>query len=307
MEHRRVFVTGGAGLVGRHLVPLLVAKGYQVTVLDQFPCKLDSVKFIQGDFSDTSLVTPILNASDIVVHLAAVIGVDNCRDNPERVIEINNTNTQKFFDACVSARVHKIVFSSSSEVYGDSKDVPFREDGELSPYSVYGKNKVLMEKYLQKLHQKSGVKVGIVRLFNVYGPGQRATFVVPIFIKNCLTNKSLTIHGDGKQVRCFTYVEDAAHGILAICEYAKTGFEIVNIGRNYEYTMMDLAKTVMHALPMSKSKVVFIPYGENGVRSSSMEVMRRVPFTQKAKKLLHFEATTSLEEGINKTIKHGNL
>jgi UDP-glucose 4-epimerase len=304
MIHKRVLVTGGAGLIGRHLVPLLVSKGYQVTVLDQYKYDYPSVKFVQADFSNDSIIVPLLKQSDVVIHLAAMIGVDNCRLNPKKVIEINNTNTKQFFDHCVANGVKKIIFSSSSEVYGDSKDVPFKEDGKLSPYSIYGKNKILIEKYLFNLQKKSEIKVGIVRFFNVYGPGQKETFVVPIFINNCLTNKPLIVHGDGEQIRCFTYVGDAAQGLLMLSEYNKTPFEIVNIGRSFEYTMLDLANAVIKANPSSTSTIRLVPYGQSGVRSASMEVARRVPYTNKAKKLLNFVATTSLEEGIVKTMEY---
>lgn len=304
MIYKKVLVTGGAGLVGRHLVPLLVKKGYQVTVLDQFKYVYPKVKFVQADFSNSSIVTPLLKQCDLVIHLAAMIGVDNCRLNPEKVVEINNKNTKKFFQDCLNCGVKKILFSSSSEVYGNSQEVPFREDGNLSPYSVYGKNKMLIEKYLYDIQQKSNLKVGIVRLFNVYGPGQKETFVVPIFINNCLCDKPIIVHGNGKQIRCFTYVVDAVIGIEKLCEYDKSPFEIINIGRSHEYTMMDLAIAVKKAIPYSKSKIILMPYGQEGIRSSAMEVMRRVPSTEKAKRLLDFEASTSLENGIMETIQH---
>lgn len=304
MKHTKVLVTGGAGLIGRNVVPILLERGCEVVVLDHFSYPSEAVSSIQADFFDTAVVVPLLKKCDLVIHLAAMLGVDNCRLNPEKVVEINYHKTKDFFDLCVECGVSRIVFSSSSEVYGDSLKTPFKEDGELLPYSEYGKNKVLMEKYLSTLQQKSAVTIGIVRFFNVYGPGQQPTFVVPLFINKCIKNEPITVHGSGEQIRCFTYVGDAALGLVKMCEYDASPYEIINIGRSYEYTMMDLARTVKNAIPESKSEIVMIPYGSNGVRSSDMEVMRRIPSVEKARRLLGFEATTSLENGIALTLQN---
>lgn len=304
IKNKRVLVTGAAGLLGKQLVLILVSHGYQVTALDVRTVIFVSARSIQADFSDEKVILPLLKNTDLVFHLAAEIGVDNCRLNPEKVIKVNFDDTKVFFENCINSGVKRIVFSSSSEVYGDSDDVPFKEDGKLSPYSIYGKNKVLIENYLKELQANSNVSVGIVRFFNVYGPGQKDDFVVPIFINNCFANLSITVHGDGQQTRCFTYVADAAMGLFKMGLYESTKYEIVNIGRNVEYTMMDLAKSVKKAIPNSTSEIILQPYGLGGVRSSNMEVKRRVPSINKAKTLLGFEAITPLEDGIRETVSH---
>lgn len=305
--NNKVLVTGAAGLLGKHLVPILISHGYQVTALDLQKVSFTSARSIQADFSDDEVIIPLLKNTDLVFHLAAEIGVDNCRFNPDKVIKVNFSDTKTFFNHCVEYGVKRIVFTSSSEVYGDSDEVPFIEDGKLSPYSIYGKNKVLMENYLKELQAKSDISVGVVRFFNVYGPGQKDNFVVPIFINNCLLNLPITIHGDGQQTRCFTYVTDAAMGVFKMGLYETNKYEIVNIGRNVEYTMMDLAKTIKEAIPNSISKISLLPYGLDGIRSSNMEVRRRVPSVEKAKKLLGFEAKMPLGYGIKETVSYITL
>lgn len=302
MKYKRILVTGAAGLLGRAVIPNLQKKGYEVIAIDITKPEIKNIESIQTDFGNATIMKYILPTVDAVFHFAAMLGVDNCRLHPDQVLKVNYEDTKKLIDMCVKHNVKKFIFTSSSEVYGNSKEIPYREDGKLAPVSIYGKAKVMIEKYLKKTQKKTGLKVGIVRLFNVYGFNQRPSFVVPRFIDFALNNKPITIYGDGKQVRCYTYVNDGAEGIVQLFEYNKTPYEIVNIGRNHEYTVAELAEIILKNLPKSKSKIQYLEYGKGDVREESLEIRRRVPSVEKAKKLFGFEAQMSLEKGIGNIV-----
>ncbi len=297
-QYKNVLITGGAGFLATHLTSSLVKDGYNVTIIDIRKSNIKNVKFIQSDFSNTSVIRPYLETTYAVFHLAAMVGVDRCRLNPEEVIKTNYEDTKKFIKLCESVNVKKFIFTSSSEVYGNSPNAPFKETDKPKPVSVYAKTKVLIEKYLENVANRNNMRVGIVRLFNVYGPHQRKNFVVPIFVDMALLNKSLPLIGSGNQIRCFTYIKDAVEGIMRLFEYNETNYEIVNIGRKHESTMKDLALLILKLIPLSKSKLEYKQYGKDGIREYRLEVKRRVPSVEKARVLLGFEAKISLEEGI---------
>lgn len=303
IEYKNILVTGASGLIGRSLISLLVKKGYNVTAIDIFKRDIEYVKFIQGDFANSNLMNVVLKEIDVVIHLAAMLGVDQCRLHPKEVIKVNYKDTKNLIDLCVKNKIKKFIFTSSSEVYGDSKDVPYKETAKLTPVSVYGQSKVLVEKYLEKVQTKSKIKIGIARLFNIYGFNQRPVFVVPILINLAFQNKPLKIFGDGEQIRSFTYIDDGVLGIFKLMLYENKPFEIINIGRNIEYSIKKVAEIILKNLPKSKSKIKLIPYGSKGVRQKSLEIKRRVPSVEKANKLLDFKAKISLEEGLSKIIK----
>lgn len=298
MRYKNVLVTGAAGLLGRSVVPQLLKRGYNVIAIDINEPKFNDAVCIQGDFCNVNLMKFVLKDVDAIIHLAAMLGVDQCRLHPKEVIKVNYKDTKGLIDIALKNKVKKFVFTSSSEIYGNSNKLPYLEDAKPTPLSTYGKSKVLVEKYLKKVNNKNGFRVGITRLFNVYGFNQRPTFVVPIFIQAALEGKPLRLFGDGLQSRCFTYVEDAAAGIVKMLEYEKKSFDIINIGRNKEYTMRGLAEIILKNLPSSRSKIEYVDYGKGGVREIKLEIRRRVPSVEKAKKLLGFEAKTSLEQGV---------
>ena len=234
MGNKNILVTGGAGFIGDHLVSSLLANRYNVTVVDHHKPRNTNLTYHQIDFADTKALMPILEKHDAVFHLAAMVGVDRCRLHPDEVMKINYQETKHFIDLCTNTNIKHFFFTSSSEVYGYSKNIPYREDAELQPLSVYGLTKALTEQYLKSIHREKGLKVSIVRLFNVYGPRQEPNFVIPIFIGRALRGEKITIIGDGTQTRCFTYVKDATEGMLRLFETNKSGYEIVNIGNKKE-------------------------------------------------------------------------
>lgn len=302
-DKKRVLITGGAGFIGGHLIELLLQdNNYQITVIDQYPPRQSEVKFIKADFHDHETTSKILRDIDIVVHLAAMVGVDKCRLNPEKVYEVNDVHTKEFIDLCIKQHIKRFIFSSSSEVYGNSKAVPYKEDAALDPISDYAKCKVEIEKYLAYISEQSDLTVGIVRFFNIYGPGQKNTFVVPIFLEQVLANKPITILGDGSQTRCFTYVKDAVKGVKKLIEYASK-YDIFNIGNPKEFTIKQLAELILKLVPASRSEIIYQSYGSEA-RDASLEILRRVPNSEKAKDKLSFTANTPLAKGLQGMIPH---
>lgn len=301
-QYKNILVTGGSGFLATHLMPELIKEGYNVKAVDIHKPNVENIKLIVADFSNTAVIKALLEKTDAVFHLAAMVGVDECRLNPEQVMKTNYEDAKNFIDLCVETNVKKFMLTSSSEVYGNSPDIPYGEDDDLKPISIYAKTKVLIEKYLKDISDKSSMKIGIVRLFNVYGPYQKKRFIVPIFVDLALHSKNLTLFGDGKQIRCFTYVKDVVKGIIKLLEYDKSNYEIVNIGRRYETTIRKLALLILKCIPSSKSKLKHKQYGKDGIREANLEITRRVPSIDKAKNLLGFEALTTLEEGINAMI-----
>lgn len=298
-QYKNVLVTGGSGFLASHLITDLTKKGYKVTIIDVHKPNVKNVNFVMSDFSNANIMKPLLEKTDVVFHLAAIVGVDKCRLNPNDVIKTNYKDTKKFIKLCEKTKVKKFIFTSSSEVYGNSPNAPFKESDNLHPVSIYGKTKVLIEKHLKIIANRNNMKIGIVRLFNVYGPHQKDNFVIPIFLTLAIKNKNLPLVGNGNQIRCFTYVKDVVEGIVRMLEYDETNYEIINIGRKHESTIKDLAFLILKLIPQSKSKLIYKPYGKSGIRELSLEVERRIPSVEKAKALLGFEAKTSLEEGIN--------
>lgn len=302
MNKNKILITGGSGFIGTHLVKrLLDSENFDITVVDLMPPRVPGAHFVKSDISDLNTLKPYLKDVDVVVHLAAMIGVDNCDNNPKQVKKTNYSDTKKFIDLCIKNRVKRFIFASSSEVYGNCQEIPYREDIILNPISLYAKSKLKIEDYLRK--KTSKMSVGIVRFFNVYGPLQKNNFVVSTFIEAALQNIDINIFGDGNQSRCFTYVEDAVEGVEKLIEYNKLPYEIINIGNPTETSIKDLAKTILECVSGSESKIVFKRYGGD-VRGAHLEIARRVPSVIKAKELLGFTATTDLKSGIYNIINH---
>lgn len=305
LKKEQILITGGSGLVGTYLTrELLKTKKYKITIVDKIAPVQKRIKFVKSNFSNAKIMLPLLAKTDYLFHLAAMVGVDNCRLNPKEVTRVNYADTKKLINWCARSKIKKIVFASSSEIYGNSKKLPFRENNKPHPISDYAKCKLAIEKYLKKVQEKSSMKAGIVRLFNVYGPGQK-DMVIPLFVDAASYNKPLTVLGDGNQTRTFMYVSDAAEGIHKIFNF-DSDFEIFNIGSEEEIKIIDLAKIILKNFPDSKSSIVFVPYGGK-YRERELEIYRRVPSIDKAKSLLKFKPKNNLKHGIKKYLNESKI
>ncbi|NLN61531.1 MAG: NAD-dependent epimerase/dehydratase family protein [Myxococcales bacterium] len=241
-----ILVTGGAGFIGAHLCEALLADGHQVTCLDNFNAFYDPAikranvaplqsapgfSLVEGDILDAPLLSRLFQAGpDVVVHLAAWAGVRPSIENPAIYEEVNIRGTLNILEACRVHGVSKLVFASSSSVYGGRTDVPFREtDPVMRPISPYAATKVAGETLCYTYHHLYGLHVHALRFFTVYGPRQRPEMAIHLFADAMLRDAPISLFGDGESSRDYTYISDIVAGIRASIERC-AGFEILNLG-----------------------------------------------------------------------------
>lgn len=291
---KKVFVTGGTGFIGRHVCDA-AAEAHDVTAADIREAETPH-KFMQVDISKADSI-PDLSGYDSVLHLAAMLGVANTENNPIPTLDVNIGMVRNILEACRKSDVKNVVFSSSSEVYGEPAKVPIKEEDFFNPVSPYGVSKIAGEEYIKSFSRTYGINFNILRLFSVYGPGQAPNFVIPIFVKNAMEGKPLTLHGDGKQVRSFCYVGDIARAMRIALENPKN--DVFNIGNSKEPIKMDeLAKKVIDVTG-SSSKIEIVSLEDSG-RGRAKDILTRIPDTIKARDVLGFEAEVTLNDGIKK-------
>jgi len=295
----KVFITGGSGFIGLPLVKRLLDEGHEVKILDlQKPdIEHENLYFINKSIMDN--LTEDIKGSDIVYHFAAILGVDNSDNKPLETMKINLEGSVNVFKSVMEAGVKRVMYVSSSEVYGEPRELPIKEDSVKGPVSTYGVSKLAAEIYAKAYTREFGTDMRIVRFFNVYGPRQSNNFVIPIFINKALENKPLKVFGDGSQTRCFTYVEDAVNGILTVVEKGKKG-EAYNIGNNKPTTILELAQ-IIKDLTESKEEIIKEDYGEK-TRLKEREIEYRIPDISKMK-ALGWEPKTMVREGIKKVLE----
>lgn len=311
-QYQRCLVTGGAGFIGSHLVNALRGLGRQITVLDDLSTgKRDHVpadtRFVQGSVLDTSLVDRLVAEHDIVYHLAAAVGVRNIVADPLGSVLTNVRGTEVVLAAAQRSRVRTLL-ASTSEVYGKSLSIPFREDGErvLGPTTVhrwsYSTAKALDE-HMALAYAERGLRVSIVRYFNSYGPGideRGYGSVIARFASQALAGAPITVHGDGAQTRCFTFVADTVRGTILAAERAEAIGRVFNIGSTFEVSLNDLALKVKQILA-SSSPITHVPY-ESYYGHGFEDTRRRVPDTARAREILGFSANVDLETGLRDTL-----
>ncbi len=297
----KAFVTGGSGFIGLPLVRHLLEQGHEVKILDLRKPEIDnkSIEFINKSVMDE--LEEDIKGCDIVYHFAALLGVDNSDNKPLETMKINLEGSVNVFRSAVEAGVKRIIYSSSSEVYGEPRELPIRENSVKGPISTYGVSKLAAEIYAKAYNHEFNADIKIVRFFNVYGPRQSPNFVVPIFLNNALNNKPLRVFGEGIQNRCFTYVEDIAEGALKVAEKGKTG-EAYNIGNDQPTTILELAQ-IIKEVTGSKSEIIKSGFGKE-TRLKEREIEYRVPDISKIK-ALGWKPTTLVREGIKKILESG--
>ena len=313
-----VLVTGGAGFIGSHLVDRLVTDGHEVTVLDDLSTgssdnltahgRDSKVKFVRGSVLDATLVDELVSARPLVFHLAAAVGVRNIVQDPLGSL-LTNVNGTEHVLAAATRYGSRVLLASTSEVYGRSDQVPFREDGVriLGPTSVhrwsYATAKALDE-HLAFAYLDRGLKVSVVRYFNSYGPRIRQSgygSVIARFAWQALNGRALTVHGDGQQTRCFTYVGDTVEGTIRAGTSDKAVGSVFNIGTSHEVTILELAREVRSIL-RSGSEIRLEPY-ETDYPKGFEDTRRRVPDVTRAREVLGFEARVGFAEGLARTLE----
>ena len=295
----KVLVTGGNGFIGLSLVEALLEQGHDVRVLDlkQPAIQHKNLEFVKKSIMDD--VIDVIKDCDMVYHLAAVLGVDQTDKRPLETIRVNLEGSVNVFKSAVEAGVKNMVYASSSEVYGNPRELPIREDSVKGPVSTYGVSKLAAEIYAQAYNQEFGANIKIARFFNVYGPRQSDNFVVSIFLNNALRGEPIRVFGDGSQTRCFTYVTDAIGGVLKVVDRGKSRV-VYNVGNNHPTTILQLADTIKEVTG-SKSEIVKVGYGKDS-RLREREIDYRIPDISKINSI-GWEPKTRIAEGIKKILE----
>ena len=302
-------VTGGAGFIGSNLVNTLLTLGHTVIAVDNFITgrieNLSEAKnnpqfsFIQADIVEGM---PTIEGVTHVWHLASPASVVDYQHNPEETALVNSVGTR---NALMFAKEHhaRFLYTSTSEVYGDPKVHPQKEDywGNVNPNGVrscYDESKRFGEMMTMLYHTKYGVDTRIARIFNTYGPNMKKDDgrVVSNFINQALSNIPLTVYGDGKQTRSLCFVSDQVEGLISLMESEKANGEVINIGNGEEYTVVDIAKKII-TLTASSSEIVYSPLPLD-------DPTQRQPDITKAKIILGWEPKVNVDEGLKKTIEY---
>ena len=294
----KIIITGGSGFIGSHLVAQL-KKEHNVTIFD-VKKNVSDVDFIEGDVTNLDSVKNSIANCDLVIHLAAALGVVNVEKDPVQTLDINLGGTKNVLEACRANDIKKIIFSSSSEVYGEPIKIPIRESDKAIPITTYGISKLASEEYIKSYSKSYGIQYTIFRLFNVYGAMQDTQWVLPAFVDKAISNKPISVHSDGSQVRAFCYVSDIANALESALKTANG--EIINIGNGTDpISIKELAEKII-SLTNSQSEIKFVPFEESN--RNRTEIMKRIPDINKAKKILNYSPKINLDEGIEKVAKH---
>lgn len=313
----RILVTGGAGYIGSHLVDRLMEKGHHVFAIDNlFTGKVDNIThhlgherftFVNEDILHRETMEWLVQQVDLIYHLAAVVGVQHVLNNPLKVIMTNVRGTERVLEIAYKYW-RKVVIASSSEVYGKSEGVPLAEEDDsiLGPTAVgrwsYALAKAIDE-HLAFIYHSRGLPTAIIRYFNSYGPRldpRGYGSVVAKFISQALSGKPLTVLDDGRQTRCFTYVDDTVRGTVLAATLPQAEGLAFNIGSDYETSILELARLIIQ-LTDSSSRVRNVSY-EKAFGPGFEETRRRVPDVRRAYEVLGFKAQVQLEEGLQRTI-----
>ncbi len=312
-------VTGGAGFIGSHLTEALLERGDQVTILDDLSTgrrenidhlqESPAFRFVLDTVLDDKVVDELVSRCEIVFHMAAAVGVKYIINNPLASLRINTKGTENIFEAA-NRHKRKVVLASTSEIYGKNEKESLSENDDriLGSTSIsrwgYSCTKAFDEFLALAYWREKKLPVVIVRFFNTCGPRQTGEYgmVVPRFVKAALLGHPLQVFGDGKQVRCFSYINDIVVGILALAAKPEAVGEIFNLGSTEAITIEDLARRVIK-MTNSSSGIEYIPY-EQAYERGFEDLQRRVPCIDKAKELVGFQPRTSLDDLLQKVVDY---
>lgn len=307
-------ITGGAGFIGSTLTEKLLNDGNNVICLDNFCDYYDpklkenniknfnnNYKLYKGDIRDRTIIKEIMdnNNIDIIVHLAAMAGVRPSIENPILYQEVNGLGTQNILEEAKLHNINKLVLASSSSVYGNCKEIPFKEDMivdfAISPYAATKKaNEVMAHVY----HKLNNMNIIMLRFFTVYGPKQRPDLAINKFTRLMLNNEEIPMYGDGSTSRDYTYVDDIVNGICSACDYVSDNsdvYEIINIGSNNPISLKEMINTIGEVLGI-EPKIKELPMQPGDVDRTYADIT-------KAKELLGYEPKTTFKGGITKFIE----
>lgn len=308
-----IVVTGGAGFIGSHIVDLLLDRGYRVTVIDNL--SRGSLKNLRGCIGREGFkvltmdirnpnIHGILKKAKAVIHLAALVSVEESIENPGLYHDVNVNGTLNLLNGYQNSH-GLFVYISSAAIYGNPVELPLKENSIPSPVSPYGVSKLCGEYYVKVFGEKYGFKTLILRLFNVYGPkqwGNPYAGVISKFIKNIYLNRPLTIHGNGEQTRDFIHVQDVANVIVKTLDLDLNG-EVINIASGKPVKIIDLAQKIKEIAERKLNKTVSIIYD----KPKPGDIVHSYASIEKLEKLLRFKPEIGLNEGLDKLIDQYKL
>ena len=318
----RFLITGGAGFIGSHLCEALLAAGHRVVAIDDLSTgraaniahlrPLPHFQFVRETITNSLVLDRLTSEADVVVHLAAAVGVQLIVEDPVRTIRTNVMGTEGVLEAAHRYGC-KVLIASTSEVYGKGVRVPFREDDDrlMGPTSrsrwAYAESKAVDEFLSLAYHHQFGLPVVIMRFFNTVGPRQTGRYgmVVPRFVRAALAGEPLEVYGDGTQSRCFADVADVVRAIVALAAEPRALGQVFNVGATEEITIRDLAGRVL-ALTGSASPIRLVPYDE-AYAPGFEDMQRRVPAIDKLHALIGYRPQFSLDETLRRVIQYERL
>ena len=313
----RVLITGGAGFIGSHLADAYLAKGDSVTILDNLTTGSraniahieDRLDIHAGDIRDEALVGSLVKNSDLVLHMAAALGVKKIMENTVESVSINFTGSDVVLKAATTHN-KRLIIASTSEIYGKNPAQPLNEESDRvvgAPQKIrwtYSDAKALEEAIAHTLHRTHGLKVTTVRFFNTVGPRQTGQYgmVLPRFVSQALKNEDITIYDDGSQSRVFCHVDDAVRAVMTLAADDSTIGDYFNIGGIGETTMKQLAEKVIERTG-SHSKLKYVPFSE-AYGAGFEDMQRRVPDISKVKAKIGWAPTHNLDSIIDSVAAH---
>ena len=308
----RVFLTGGAGFIGSHLCDALIAQGDTPVILDNLSTGQlsniahlhNKVEIHQGDIRDSALVSTLTEQSDLVMHMAAALGVNTILERTVESVSTNFTGSEVVLQAALKHK-KRIIIASTSEIYGKNPQQPLTETSDRvvgAPQKIrwtYADAKALEEAIAHSLFLTEGLQVSTIRFFNTVGPRQTGRYgmVLPRFVQSALKNDPISIYGDGTQSRVFCHVLDAVDAVIKITKDDKTIGEVFNIGGEGETTIQQLAEKII-ANTKSQSTLTFTPYNQ-AYPAGFEDMQRRVPDITKAKNALNWKPERNLDQIIS--------
>lgn len=318
MQH---LITGGAGFIGTHLAEELLRRGHQVIIIDDLSTgsmeninhlrSHASFRYVIDSLTNRPLLAELVDQADMIFHLAAAVGVRLIVESPVRTIETNVRTTELVLEMAAK-KSKRVLVTSTSEVYGKSQKLPFREEDDLliGPPDKgrwsYACSKAIDEFLAMAYWHEKKLPTIIVRLFNTIGPRQTGHYgmVVPTFIRQALAGEPITVFGDGHQRRCFGWVGDVVNAMIALSEHPDAVGKVFNIGSDKEITILDLAEKVKK-ITGSPSPVKLIPYDE-AYESGFEDMPRRIPNLQRIRQLIGYRPTKTLDEMLRAILVHSS-
>jgi UDP-glucose 4-epimerase len=315
----KILVTGGAGFIGSHLSDKLVAEGHEVTVIDDLSTgSIHNLQQVSGaknfrlvvdDMLNAQTLSPLVQETDLIYHLAAAVGVKLIVNQPVRTIETNIRGSERLFSFANKWR-KPVVFASTSEIYGKNDKVPFKEEDDMvfGPTSrsrwSYGCSKAIDEFLGLSYFRETNLPVILVRLFNTVGPRQSGQYgmVIPTFVEQALKNEPITVYGDGEQSRSFGHVHDVIRALIDLPRYHQAWGEVFNLGNPQEIKIIDLAKRIKEFCE-SNSEIRFLSY-DDAYEAGFEDMKRRVPDISKIERFIGFQPEINTDQIIRDVIEY---